>query len=421
MRDKTQKKNSVLRCLLAGILLFPTVGYTAPRPDPVMAVQDPTAVLYQLGVMWMNGEGVEQDIELGRYWIHLAARHGYPLARYDLGVMYFDGIGGEQSRQCAQWWLNLAAKQGNFEVHQMAEQALLRIEFEMRQLPKVYRPVTSLECDRLPPWPAEVLSATDTPVLLEDNIETKNTAMIPEGRIREKNNEKSGVSEAPTTDIPNSTRVMEKEENAENGGDVANGNGIDKPSELMAPEESDKNNTTETDEVTVVDSHQEIDEITLTDTSGVTTTVSEDGIHHAEKSDNEETERVSKGTSRTEGASEVATTKINVPTAPVVKSTPVLDLGGNPATAQAKHYTLQLSGGTTQDELFRLARRHNLKNYKVYETERHGRRWYVLVSGEYATLTTANQALKLLPLELRKNGPWVRSLRQVQAELVQGP
>lgn len=62
-----------------------------------------------------------------------------------------------------------------------------------------------------------------------------------------------------------------------------------------------------------------------------------------------------------------------------IRPAPVLNLGGSPATAPGKHYALQLNGGTNPDELYRTAQRHKLTNYLVYETERHGQRWYVLV------------------------------------------
>lgn len=452
MSDKRQKKNKKLSCLLVGILLCPIAGFTAPT-DPVAAARNSAAALYQLGVMWMNGEGVERDMAIGRYWIHLAARHGYPLAQYNLGAMYFDGIGGEFSYQCAQWWLDQAAVQGDMEVRQMAEQALQSIETETVLLPKVYRPVTALECDHLPAWPTKELYVRDIPTLLERDIEKK--VSLQENSIleapTEDHTEKPERLEEHTTNISDSTRTTENDEALENeveavsGSDIEASKEIEHPVESDTPEpqdtvaliesdnlndavmivgDSDEAYITDTDKVPVEDnSHSDMAKIMPADTHGVTTAESGESASHAEKYNSEEIEQLKSSGSdsgeeiNAEEPSEVAIAKMKTSVPPVVRPSPVLDLGGDLATAPGKHYTLQLSGGTTPDELYRLARRHKLTNYKVYETERYGRQWYVLVSGEYATLTTANQALKLLSPELRKNGPWVRLLKQVQAEL----
>ncbi|QZY66571.1 SPOR domain-containing protein (plasmid) [Providencia rettgeri] len=111
--------------------------------------------------------------------------------------------------------------------------------------------------------------------------------------------------------------------------------------------------------------------------------------------------------------------KVEKPVVPVVKTAeaPELNLGGALRNAPNKHYTLQLSSASKAEPLFALAKKHRLSNYLVYETERHGRRWYVLVYGEYAGMTQAKQALQQLPRALKKDTPWIRSLFHVHSEL----
>lgn len=111
----------------------------------------PPWALYQTGVAYLNGDGVRQNIEQGRYWIHQAARQNVPLAQYNLGVMFYDGIGGERNPGCALWWLQRAHnQQQDSDVQLMAEQALSALASEARSQPQIYRAPVLSDCDRLP-------------------------------------------------------------------------------------------------------------------------------------------------------------------------------------------------------------------------------------------------------------------------------
>lgn len=94
-----------------------------------------------------------------------------------------------------------------------------------------------------------------------------------------------------------------------------------------------------------------------------------------------------------------------------------LNLGGALPSAPKGHYTLQLSSASQAEPLQVIAKKYKLSNYLVYETQRHGRDWYVLVYGEYAGMTQAKQALQQLPEPLKKYTPWIRSLAHVHSEL----
>ncbi len=515
--EMTQKRHTALRCLLAGVLIIPAAGNGTSAADgaaaglpPVTAVSEPeaAAALYHLGVSRMNGEGVGQDIVQGRYWIHLAARHGYPLAQYNLGVMYFDGIGGTYSRQCAQWWLTGAAGQDDAEVREMARQALQRIEPEMAALPKVYRPVTAAECDRLPEWRRETQPGADIPVLPEGDTDTEKMMIAETPAVTGQRPEVSAESELAGTEsgraetfADNTMADTASETTVKETAEPVRTSSEKEPPELPV---SETESATVSDAVTVsgasetairtaVTAEQKTpleytgETVTNSHTSGIADTTStgeitepetvnsdggvlpsgatlnseqnaetgvteekpvvllsvDDDVNHTEMmsadtgviqaSGAEYFGITGKESMRTQEAGQealsgtaVKNTEMHADARPekpkIVKPreiipAPGLNLGGSPATASGNHYTLQLSGGTTADELYRTARRHKLTNYVVYETERHGQRWYVLVAGEYATLTAANQALKRLPAELRKNKPWVRTIKSVQSEL----
>ncbi|WP_052116704.1 SPOR domain-containing protein [Morganella morganii] len=462
MSEKTRKIRAVLPLFATG-LIFPAAG-SMPVPVTGGAAGDVSeareaAALYQLGVMRMNGEGEAQDIAAGRYWIHLAARHGYPLAQYNLGVMYFDGIGGEYNRRCAQWWLTRAAAQDDRETAQMAELALQSVLPEMEALPKVYRPAGAEECDQLPDWYSGHDGIGDMAVLPSGDIDTERGLILTETapvtlEVPPAMDVESVVPSPPaaggvvseiTTDTAGTDGPGENTETVSSGEEIIG----TAPAKDESAEASEMSGAVVTDNVRTetavsgtipiesgrADEMQEPaenreaaekpdaeagDEKVLPDVSATG-----DGGESNDEITGQDIDGSSAGKNKAPETKKILAEKQvdnvteteRVKAKPERKPAPVLNLGGSPATAPGKHYTLQLSGGTTQGELYRMARQFKLKNYLVYETERHGQRWYVLVAGEYATLTAANQALKGLPAEIRRNGPWVRSLRQVQREL----
>jgi len=96
-----------------------------------------------LGLLYINGEGVEEDPQKGKlfleqaaesgnvdaqnnlgmlyleknysaaaYWFDRAARQDFPYAQYNLAVMYLDGLGVKQNKESAIFWMQKAANQG---------------------------------------------------------------------------------------------------------------------------------------------------------------------------------------------------------------------------------------------------------------------------------------------------------------------
>ena len=70
------------------------------------------AAQYQLGLLYLNGEGVEKDLQKGKLLLEKAAESGKAEAQYNLAVMYIDGHGVEQNKEYAIFWLQKAASQG---------------------------------------------------------------------------------------------------------------------------------------------------------------------------------------------------------------------------------------------------------------------------------------------------------------------
>lgn len=67
----------------------------------------------QVGIMYANGQGVQQDYAIAAKWYELAARHGNAFAAYDLGWLYLNAQGLPQDYAKAMEWFGRAAGQGH--------------------------------------------------------------------------------------------------------------------------------------------------------------------------------------------------------------------------------------------------------------------------------------------------------------------
>ncbi|MGH9557163.1 MAG: tetratricopeptide repeat protein [Terriglobales bacterium] len=67
---------------------------------------------HMVGLMFMNGTGLEQDHCKGAAWIQKAAQQGLPRAQNDLAALYAEGRGLRRNLQQALFWLRCAADQG---------------------------------------------------------------------------------------------------------------------------------------------------------------------------------------------------------------------------------------------------------------------------------------------------------------------
>ncbi len=65
-----------------------------------------------LGVCYMNGNGVMRDEKIGMHWYRAAAKQGDDWASYLLGLCYRDGLGVKRNRRLARHWFNIAILKG---------------------------------------------------------------------------------------------------------------------------------------------------------------------------------------------------------------------------------------------------------------------------------------------------------------------
>jgi uncharacterized protein len=86
---------------------------TAVRLYKPLADQGDAHSQYNLGVMYVNGQGVPKDDTQAMKWYRLAADQGDASAQYNLGLMYDYGTGVPKDYAQAMKWYRLAADQGD--------------------------------------------------------------------------------------------------------------------------------------------------------------------------------------------------------------------------------------------------------------------------------------------------------------------
>ena len=68
---------------------------------------------YNLGQMYISGDGVPQDVDEAQNWYRRSAEHGYSEAQYTLGALHFRQVVALKSHEEAVGWYRKAAEQGH--------------------------------------------------------------------------------------------------------------------------------------------------------------------------------------------------------------------------------------------------------------------------------------------------------------------
>ena len=109
MKDKITKnlsnptidKLSSGKCEINKLLLFSELGNHSDQ--------------FMLGLIFYEGEIVEENLEKAFYWINKSADWGYSKAQFYLGMMYFCGHGIEKDYYQSCSWLKKSAEQSHSE------------------------------------------------------------------------------------------------------------------------------------------------------------------------------------------------------------------------------------------------------------------------------------------------------------------
>ena len=86
---------------------------TAGKWYTLAAEQGDAGAQSNLGLMYDNGEGVPENDKTAVKWFTLAAEQGFVFAQFNLGAMYAEGNGVIQDYVRAHMWWNIAASQGD--------------------------------------------------------------------------------------------------------------------------------------------------------------------------------------------------------------------------------------------------------------------------------------------------------------------
>lgn len=85
---------------------------------------------HDLAVEYAQGEEIEQDFEESRRWYEKSASQGDFGAMYNLGTMFLDGQGGEKNIEKAFEYLELATKATKYDLGALAAAKLLNDFYE---------------------------------------------------------------------------------------------------------------------------------------------------------------------------------------------------------------------------------------------------------------------------------------------------
>jgi hypothetical protein len=86
---------------------------TALREWRPLAEQGDAGAQFNLGQLYVNGQGILQDHVQARQWYEKAAAQGHADAEVNLGILYVVGQGVPQDYKMAEYWLRLSANHGN--------------------------------------------------------------------------------------------------------------------------------------------------------------------------------------------------------------------------------------------------------------------------------------------------------------------
>lgn len=68
---------------------------------------------YQIGIMFLEGEGMKANPEDAAYWFRKAAQNGHAPSQFAIGECFMNGIGVQQDSRMAAEWFWRAAEQGH--------------------------------------------------------------------------------------------------------------------------------------------------------------------------------------------------------------------------------------------------------------------------------------------------------------------
>lgn len=111
---------------------------------------------------------------------------------------------------------------------------------------------------------------------------------------------------------------------------------------------------------------------------------------------------------------------VNVISAPVSKLDWSLKLAADKKlliAVKPTHYALQLAATQSLAAAVEFMTTHNVTDAMFFQTERNQQSWFIVVTGNYATVTQARTAKRQLAPSLQQLKPWLKSYRKITQEI----
>ncbi|MBD8513210.1 AAA family ATPase [Photobacterium sp. CAU 1568] len=87
-------------------------------------------------------------------------------------------------------------------------------------------------------------------------------------------------------------------------------------------------------------------------------------------------------------------------------------------SVNSRHYALQLAAMHSLDATRSFLNEYGIEDTaQVYQTQRQGVRWYIVVTGDYSSVAAARRAQAQLPAKVQSVQPWVKSYTQIHREI----
>ena len=105
----------------------------------------------------------------------------------------------------------------------------------------------------------------------------------------------------------------------------------------------------------------------------------------------------------------------------MVEQEPMMEasmVGGDINSQPPGHFAVQVVASSNMGNLNAFAKRHQISDEWVAETNVNGKTWFVLLQGVYPTMSEAKAALEQVSVSL-DTSPWVRSVGSLQAVIIQ--
>ena len=84
---------------------------------------------YYMGMMYLKGQGVDQDYKTASNWLRKASEKNIPQAQYKLGDLYFKGMGVPKDYEYAYIWFSVGASHK----HNLSEKAINKAKTKLSE------------------------------------------------------------------------------------------------------------------------------------------------------------------------------------------------------------------------------------------------------------------------------------------------